>query len=305
MSRRGYPSKPACSPCTTSRQSMRKKGLTIRLMERGKMLILKGKNVLITGAASGIGKALAECFAREGSNLFLGSHPREEDQLCRWADYLEHQYHIKTKKFPVDLSLASGPELLYRQVEQTGKTIDILVNNAGIMLYGDFANLPLDGQLEVITVNAIAYLKLMRLFLPGLIEKKSGRILNVVSASAFQPTPHHAVYGATKAFVQSLSEAVGQEIKSSGIKICTLNPSYTDTPMLRGKGFPKKLWWYSISGLSSPENIARKGVKAFKKGKPIYIPGIQNWFAASVLTRVFPRRLASYVPSLVLREKGN
>ncbi|RPH88171.1 MAG: SDR family oxidoreductase [Deltaproteobacteria bacterium] len=269
------------------------------------MLILKGKNVLITGAASGIGKALAECFAREGSNLFLGSHPREEDQLCRWADYLEHQYHIKTKEFPVDLALVSGPELLHKQVAQTGEGIDILVNNAGVMLYGGFAELPLDRQIEMISVNVIAYAKLMRLFLPDLMKRKSGRILNVVSASAFQPTPHHAVYGATKAFVQSLSEAVGQEIKASGIKICTLNPSYTDTPMLRGKGFPKKLWWFSISGLSSPEDIARKGVNAFKKGKLIYIPGVQNWFAASVLTRIFPRRMASYIPSLVLKEKGN
>jgi hypothetical protein len=269
------------------------------------MLTLKGKNVLITGAASGIGKALAECFACEGSNLFLGSHPREEDQLCRWADYLEHQYHINTKKFPVDLAQVSGPELLHKQVVQTGEGIDILVNNAGVMLYGNFAELSLDGQIEMISINVIAYAKLMRLFLPDLMKRKSGRILNVVSASAFQPTPHHAVYGATKAFVQSLSESVGQEIKTSGIKICTFNPSYTDTPLLRGKGFPKKLWWFSISGLSSPEDIARKGVNAFKKGKRIYIPGVQNWFAASVLTRIFPRRMASYIPSLVLKERGN
>jgi short-subunit dehydrogenase len=267
------------------------------------MLILKDKNVLITGAASGIGKALAECFAREGSNLFLGSHPREEDQLRRWADYLEHQYPIKTKKFSVDLALASGPELLHEQVVQTGEGIDILVNNAGVMLYGDFAELPLDGQIEMISVNVIAYVKLMRLFLPDLMKRKSGRILNVVSASAFQPSAHHAVYGATKAFVQSLSEAVGQEIKSSGIKICTLNPSYTDTPLLRGEGFPKKLWWFFISGLSSPEDIARKGVNAFKREKLIYIPGFQNWFVSAFLTRIFPRRLLSYISYWVLKER--
>ena len=267
------------------------------------MLILKGKNVLITGAASGIGKALSECFAREGSNLFLGSHPREEDQLCHWADYLEHQYHIKTKRFSVDLALDSGPELLHEQVVQTSECIDILVNNAGVMLYGSFAELPLDGQIKMISVNVIAYVKLMRLFLPDLMKRKSGRILNVVSASAFQPSAHHAVYGATKAFVQSLSEAVGQEIKSSGIKICTLNPSYTDTPLLRGKGLPKKLWWFFISGLSSPEDIARKGVNALKKGKLIYIPGIQNWFAHAVLTRVMPRRMMGYISYWVLKEK--
>jgi short-subunit dehydrogenase len=267
------------------------------------MLILKGKNVLITGAASGIGKALAERFACEGSNLFLCSHPREEDQLCRFAGYLEHQYHIRAEKFPVDLAGASGPELLHQQVLQTGEGIDILVNNAGVLLYGDFARLPLDGQIEMISVNVIAYTKLMRLFLPELMNRKSGGILNVVSTAAFQPSAHHAVYGATKAFVQSLSEAVYQEIKPSGIKICTLNPSYTDTPMLRGKGFPKKLWWFVISGLSSPEDIARKGVNAFKRGKLICIPGWQNWFAHTVLTRVMPRRLMGYISYWVLKGK--
>jgi short-subunit dehydrogenase len=274
---------------------------TYRKKGKTEMLTLKDKNVLITGAASGIGKALAECFAREGANLFLGSHPREEDQLCRWADYLEHQYHIKTRTFPVDLALASGPELLHEQVAQTGKGIDILVNNAGVLLYGDFAQLPLDRQIDMISVNVIAYAKLMRLFLPSLIKRKSGRILNVVSASAFQPCAHHAVYGATKAFVQSLSEAVSQEIKNSGVTICTLNPSYTDTPMLRQEGFPKKLWWFLISGVSSPEEIARKGLKAFKRGKTIYIPGFQNWFAHAVLTRITPRRLMSFISYWVLK----
>jgi short-subunit dehydrogenase len=264
---------------------------------------LKDKNVLITGAASGIGKALAECFAQEGCNLFLSSHPREDTQLRHLANHLEYQYHVKIKRFAVDLALDSGPELLHEQVLQTGENLDILVNNAGVMLYGSFAELPLEGQIQMISVNVIAYVKLMRLFLPDLMKSKSGRILNVVSASAFQPCANHAVYGATKAFIQSLSEAVSQEIKFSGIKICTLNPSYTNTPMLRGEGFPKKLWWFLISGLSSPEVIARKGVNAFKRGKPIYIPGLQNWFIHAVLTRVVPRSLMGYISYWVLKEK--
>jgi len=264
-------------------------------------IILKDKNVLITGAASGIGKAFAECFAREGANLFLASRPEEADILSSLANELGKKHHIKTRIYPLDLSLAEGPDRLYEQVSQANEPIDVLVNNAGILYYGDFANLPMDKQIYMISVNVIAYLKLMRLFLPQMIKRKSGNILNVVSASAFQPSAHHAVYGATKAFMQSLSEAVSQEVKGAGIKICTLNPSYTDTPLLSREGFPKKLWWFFVSGVSSPDEIARKGLKAFKKGKPVYIPGIQNWITHAILTRITPRRLMNFISYWVLK----
>jgi uncharacterized protein len=264
-------------------------------------IILKDKNVLITGAASGIGKALSECFAREGANLFLGSRPEEAEILSHWADELKRKFHITARTYPVDLSLADGPDMLYKQVSQASEPIDVLVNNAGVLSYGNFVQLPMDKQIYMISVNVIAYLKLMRLFLPQMTKRKSGSILNVVSASAFQPSAHHAVYGATKAFMQSLSEAVSQEVKGAGIKICTLNPSYTDTPLLNREGFPKKLWWFLVSGVSSPDEIARKGLKAFKKGKPVYIPGIQNWITHAILTRITPRRLMSFISYWVLK----
>jgi short-subunit dehydrogenase len=269
-----------------------------------KMYQVKGRHVLITGAASGIGKALSECFAREGSNLFLGAHPAEDEKVREWAATLTRRYGIKIWAFPADLAGEKGPETLYELVRATGHPIDVLVNNAGLMAYGNLDQIPLTRQEQVIRVNAIAYFKLMRLVLPDMISRGKGRILNVSSVSAFLPTVHHAVYGATKAFVQSLSEAVNQELKGTGIMVCTLNPSYTKTPLLKQEGFPKRLWWYTYSGLSSPEDVAQKGFKAFRKGKTFYIPGLHNWFVHALLQRFVPRRMTAIISFWALKARG-
>lgn len=268
------------------------------------MYRITGRRVLITGAASGIGRALSECFARDGAHLFLGAHPAEGTQITSWAGELSDRYGIKAWAFPVDLSAVDGPETLYWQVNSLGLPIDILVNNAGLIAYGNLDTIPLDRQEQVIRVNALAYFKLMRLVLPDMIKRGQGRILNVSSVSAFQPTAHHAVYGATKAFVQSLSEAVNQECYGTGVRVATFNPSYTNTPLLKGEGFPKQLWWYAFSGLSSPGEVAEKGFQAFKAGKTLYIPGWHNWLVHAVLQRLVPRRLAVMISALVLNPRG-
>ena len=267
------------------------------------MYTIADRHVLITGAASGIGHALSECFAKEGAHLFLGAHPSEEMKIQSWAGELTDRYGVKTWSFPVDLSDADGPETLYWQVNSLELPIDVLVNNAGMIAYGNLENIPLDRQEQIIQVNVLAYFKLMRLVLPDMIKRGQGRILNVSSVSAFQPTAHHAVYGATKAFVQSLSEAVNQECSGTGVTVATLNPSYTNTPLLAGEGFPKQLWWYTFSGLSSPEAVAEKGFQAFKAGKTLYIPGWRNWLVHAFLQRFLPRRLAVMISGLVLKAR--
>ncbi|MEN6474852.1 MAG: SDR family NAD(P)-dependent oxidoreductase [Syntrophaceae bacterium] len=267
------------------------------------MYRITGRHVLITGAASGIGHALSECFARDGAHLFLGAHPSEETKIQSWAGELAGRYGVKTWAFPVDLSHVDGPETLYWQVNALGLPIDVLVNNAGLIAYGNLDQIPLDRQEQIIHVNALAYFKLMRLVLPDMIKRGQGRVLNVSSVSAFQPTAHHAVYGATKAFVQSLSEAVNQECSGTGVTIATFNPSYTNTPLLAGEGFPQQLWWYTFSGLSSPETVAEKGFQAFKAGKTLYIPGWHNWLVHAFLQRFIPRRMAVLISAWVLKAR--
>lgn len=264
---------------------------------------LKDKHVFITGASSGIGKELSRCFAEEGANCVLGALPSEKKLLQEWADELQELYEVKAWPVPVDLSEDEGPEKMYQRVQELVPHLDVLVNNAGVLTYGDFHQISLTTHEQMLRVNVRAYLSLMRLFLPDMVARGEGRVLNVGSVSAFQPTPHHAVYGATKAFVQSLSESVRQEVKGAGVVVCTLNPSYTDTPMLRGEDIPKKMWWYYVSGLSNPVTVAKKAVRALKKGKPVYLPGLRNWIIHLFLPRLIPRRLGGFIAYQMLKRK--
>lgn len=263
---------------------------------------LTGKYVLITGASSGIGKALSRCFAAEGAHCVLNALPSEADALGEWSAELCGRYGVQTWAIPVDLSEPQGPRRLYEATTTRVPHLDILVNNAGIMVYGLFHEIPVERMDKLMQVNSRAYLWLMRLVLPDMIRRGQGRILNVSSVSAFQPTAHHAVYGASKSFVQNLSEAVRQDLRGTGIVVCTLNPSYTDTPMLHAADFPKKLRWYAVSGLSDPDRIAEKGVQALIKGKPVYIPGLRNRIVHSLVPRLFSRRLAGYISYQALKQ---
>ncbi|MBE0480720.1 MAG: SDR family NAD(P)-dependent oxidoreductase [Dehalococcoidia bacterium] len=265
---------------------------------------LSGKNVLITGASSGIGKELSRCFAAEGANLYMGCRPSEKDQLEGWAAEVEQAYGVKTATFPIDLASDRGPEELHEAARKAAGKIDVLVNNAGIFRYGSFHEIPLDYHDCLVRVNLMAYYKLMRLAIPHMVEAREGRVLNVVSAAAFQPTVYHAIYGAAKSFVQSLSEAVNQEVRGTGVKICTLNPPYTDTALLRDGGFPTNIWWLKVSGLCDAGTIARKGTRAFKAGKEVYIPGFINAFLHTILIRFFPRRVVNAISCWSLRVRA-
>lgn len=259
--------------------------------------------VVITGASSGIGKALAGCFAREGAHLILGSLPGEKHILESIRDNLQKQHAIQIVTIYQDFADPDGAVKFYDQCKKLQKQIYCLVNNAGIMAYGYFHELSHKQQKTLININLMAYFSLMRLFIEDMIQQEEGVIINISSVSAFQPTPHHAVYGAVKAFVQSLSEAVDQECRGTGISVHTINPSYTDTPLLKKNNFPNKIWWYRISGLAKPEDIARKAIKAVKQGKRLYVPGVMNALIHLFLPRLLPRKLSNAIAHIVLRQE--
>ena len=265
---------------------------------------VKGRNTIITGASSGIGRELALCFAEAGARLYLGSHPSEVESLAALAEHIRKKYGSDPMIFPADLTAENGPENFFNSVKKSAEQIDILVNNAGIMAYGEFKNLSLAQQEMLLRLNVLAYMKLMHLALPDIIAAK-GRILNVVSVSAFQPAVYQAVYGASKAFIQSLSEAVSEELRGTGVKVCTLNPPYTETPLLHGIGFPEKLRWFKIAGMAMPDEIARKGFKAFVKGKEVYIPGLRHHFLHRMLNSILPRSIVNRISGLVCRQIQN
>src|ERR1700722_8607646 len=183
--------------------------------------------VLVTGASSGIGWELAKCFAADKSNLVLVA--RNRDALEKLSAELQAAHGIQVHILAADLSRTETPKRIFQELSAQNITVDVLVNNAGFGLHGEFVDLPLPGQLDIIHVNITALTELTGFFLPGMIHRRRGGILNVGSVAGFLPGPNMAVYYATKAFVLSFTEALAAELSETNLKISALCPGATET----------------------------------------------------------------------------
>ena len=230
------------------------------------------ETVLITGASSGIGLELAKCFAADGCSLILVA--RNQDALEKLAEELRRKNTIEAIVLPADLSLPETPKRIFAELSAQKITVDVLVNNAGFGANGSFAELSLPRQLEMLQVNITALTELTGLFLPGMIQRKRGGILNVGSVAGFMPGPGMAVYYATKAFVLSFTEALAEEVLGTGLTVSVLCPGPTESNfgnVARGK----KVRQLKTSKMSS-EAVAVYGHRAFRKGKITAVSGFQN-----------------------------
>jgi hypothetical protein len=244
----------------------------------------RDETVLITGASSGIGLELAKCFAADGCRLVLVA--RNQDALEKLAEELRQKNQIETIVLPADLSLSEAPKQIFDKLAAQNVSVDVLVNNAGFGLHGRFAKMPLPRQLEVIQVNVNALTGLTGLFLPEMIKRRAGGILNVSSVAGFVPGPNMAIYYATKAFVQSFSEALAEELDGSGVSVTVLCPGPTETnfsAVARGQ----KARSVSRSKMSA-QDVARIGYRAFRDKKVISVPGLPNQGLIQ-LVRFLPR----------------
>ncbi len=262
---------------------------------------IRGKTVFISGGSSGIGKELARSFARSGADVIMMSREGKRDAVEEFAKTLKRDYSVDAASISADLAERAGPETAFERAMGTVPRVDVLVNNAGAMSYGAFHESPLEDLERILLVNVRASMKLMRLFLPAMVSRGSGAIFNVCSFSAFAPTPRHAVYGATKSFIQSLSDAVREELRGSGVSVFTLNPGYTDTPMISGDGFPRRLRFYQLAGRSDPATVADKGVRAFLRGRRQCVPGARLKML-SVVAKLAPKPLVCALSGLLVRE---
>lgn len=252
-----------------------------------------GKTILITGSSMGIGKGLSRCFAQEGANIVLADLPGERSRLEAWAQELKERYGIMTWTCCVDLTEPDGPQRLYDQATGLAGGIHTLVNNAGMCWFGNFIDMPPERIEAMLLLNCLAYAKLSRLFLPAMLERDSGAILNLSSISAFQPVPKMAVYAASKAFTQSISEAVRAELPlGSNVVVSTLNPPFTRTSLIDKAGVPTD-FVPLLSSFMKVEDVVETGFKAFQKGKARYVPGLIN--------KVLYLFVVKYVPAAVLR----
>jgi short-subunit dehydrogenase len=242
------------------------------------------ETVLVTGASSGIGLELAKCFAADKSNLILVA--RNTTAMGKLAAELRRENKIQVHVITADLSCAESPEKIFDELKGRGTNVDVLVNNAGFGLHGRFAELPLARQLEIIQVNVAALVALTGLFLPGMIQRKRGGVLNVGSVAGFLPGPNMAVYYASKAFVQSLSEALFEELRGTGVSLTNLCPGPTESNFsqtARGYHTREK----SVAKMSAAQ-VAAAGHQAFRAGRCVNVPGAKNMLLMQ-LTRILPR----------------
>jgi len=257
-----------------------------------------GRWVLVTGASSGIGRDLARAFAAEGDGLVLTA--RRQDRIEALASELEGRHGVPARAIPLDLADPAAPDTLQRQLAADGIALHTLVNNAGFGQRGRFDQLPADRQLAMVQLNVVALTALCRIFLPGMIERRSGGILNVASMAAFQAGPFMAVYYATKAYVLSLSEALHEEAKPFGVTVTALCPGPVETEFgavagMRGVNIP------SIAMVPS-EAVARAGLEGYRKGQAVVVPGGFNK-AAVGFGHLLPRALTRRATAAVQRPR--
>lgn len=244
------------------------------------------ETVLITGASSGIGLELAKCFAADGSRLILVA--RNVPALEKLAEELRRENKIEVMVLPADLSLPETPMRIFETLSGQKISVDVLVNNAGFGAIGVFEQLPLERQIEMIRVNVTALTELAGLFLPDMVARRRGGILNVGSVAGFLPGPNMTVYYATKAFVQSFSEALAAELKGTGVKLTVLCPGPTPTNFGVVAG-SKNIRLVRVPKTSASK-VARDGRNALRDGKTVCVSGIQNQFLV-FLIRLLPRGL--------------
>ncbi len=246
------------------------------------------KAALITGASSGIGKALAENFAKDGYNLVLAARGIAKMQAL--ADDLQKRYKISATVIGADLETNDGPAKLHADIKARNITIHALVNNAGYGTFGEFKDSALAPELAMMQLNMNTVVALTKMFMPDLIATK-GKILNTASTAAFQPGPYMAVYYATKAFVLSFSEAIAAELAGTGVTVTALCPGPT------ASGFQDKADMHAsalVKGKKLPasEEVAAAGYRAMQRGQRVFVPGFMNWVMAQSV-RFTPRNIVT------------
>lgn len=237
---------------------------------------------LVTGASAGLGEVFAHRLAERGMHLVLTA--RREDRLRALAATLGERHGVSVEIVAADLGDHGAPGRVW-ETAAAGRPIHLLVNNAGFGAQGDFSDVPLERQLEIVRVNCMALLELAHHAAREMIPRGEGGILNVSSIAAFQPVPTLATYAASKAFVLSLSQALTEETRATGVRVLALCPGRTPTEFqeVAGTGSVEGAF-----GLRSPEEVVEQGLRALERGAGYSVPGFEN-FLASWLVRVLPR----------------
>lgn len=234
---------------------------------------MKDEFALVTGASKGIGKSIALQLARSGYHLLLVA--RSEIELQQLALQIQNDHNCKVFYLSTDLSVNAAPMQVYEWASMHTDKLSILINNAGYGLWGDFDELELNAQMNMLTLNINAVVSLTHLLLPLLKYRPQSYILNVSSTAAYQAVPTLALYAASKSFILSYSRALRYELKNTTVSVSCLCPGPTDT------GFANRAGLDALADLAekfnmSPEHVAEIGVKGMFNRKAEIVPGFLN-----------------------------
>jgi short-subunit dehydrogenase len=257
------------------------------------------QTALISGASSGIGEALAGYFAKGGYNLVLVA--RSEDKLRQLARKLRGDHGVRVWVEPADLSRRGAARKLAAKLANQDIEVDVLVNNAGVLEHGNFVNIAAAAHQRLIDLNISGLTGMLNVFLPAMVERGSGRVLNVASIASFQPVPSLASYAASKAYVLSLTESLSEELAGSGVTVTALCPGLTATNMI-STAQEKSEGLHKIPDflISDVDDVAAQGYRACLKGDVICVPGTVN-LAATLAGRTVPKWLLRRVSGILGR----
>jgi hypothetical protein len=245
------------------------------------------KTALVTGASAGLGAEFSRLFAADGHDVVLVARRREN--LEALAGELEKKHGVRATVLPEDLTDAGAPERIVKTLGERSIDVEFLVNNAGFGTSGPFARADVGRELAMVAVNITTLVHLTRLLLPPMIARNSGRILNIGSTAGFLPGPFMAGYYASKAFVNSFTEALAYELRGSGVTATVSCPGATLTEFATVAGNDKSRLFQTAA--MQAQEVAAHGYRAMMRGRPMAIAGLRNQLSIQSL-RMAPRAMA-------------
>jgi uncharacterized protein len=240
---------------------------------------------LVTGASSGIGAEFARLLAVRGMHLVLVA--RRTERLTELAAELHARHRARCEIIASDLSDPREAAALFDQVAQRGVTVELLVNNAGFAVVGEVDKTDIERIEQMLRLNVMTVTELTYRFLPGMLSRGHGAILNISSVTAFQPVAYMAAYAASKSYILNFTEALWAEVRDRGVSLMAVCPGTTRTELFDVAGVPG---WLKRRPSHSPEKVARGALRALEKRKQCYIPGWRNYLV-TMLVRMAPRRV--------------
>ena len=257
---------------------------------------LRERHALVTGASSGLGADLARELAGRGAGLTLVA--RREDRLRSLQQELADGHGVEVRVVALDLTEAGAPDTLLLGTREHGRPVDILVNNAGFGLYGEFSKLDWERERTMLELDVIVPVHLTKLFLPGMLDRGTGHILNIASIGAYQPSPLYATYSAAKSFILNFTEALSYELRGTGVRATALSPGIVATEFLQVSG--QQATRYQRMAMMDSPTVARLGIDAMQKGRPSLVPGRLN-AATAWSNRLLPRRMSAALAHRLMR----